>query len=307
MPSESKTSQLTELVALSPAHGTASKATPHHHIYFAALVVASLVAAWPAIARLVNLALADDRYSHTALIPLMAAALAYLDKPNWLPHARLAPAYGLGLVLPGLVLHFTAPTWTIPTTTLSAQVTGIVLTWLGAFLLCYGPAALKAAAFPAGFLFLTIPLPEPVVDQISYALQAASAEISHLLFQILGVPVFRQGHVFTLPGLVIEVAEQCSGIRSTTALIISSMLVGYVFLRSAWRRLALVLATAFVAVLKNAIRIVFLSAMSVYVDESFLTGFLHHHYGGTVFSLLGLALLAPIFLVLRKNDKLVGS
>lgn len=272
------------------------------HLLFAVLIVLSLIPFRATLAGLLELSLADDRYSHIALIPLISAGIVYLEKRTIFRTARYSPKPGGALLLAGLLLHFAAARWMAPAGRLSAQVLAVLLAWVGVFLLCYGPRSLKSAAFPAVFLLLAIPIPVAIVEKVSFALQAASAELSHALFRLLGVPVFRQGHVFSLPGLTIEVAEECSGIRSTTALIISSILVGYVFLRSGWRRLSLVLVTAFVAVFKNALRIVFLAAMSVYVDPGFLHGVLHHRYGGTVFSLVALAMIAPVFIALRRGD-----
>lgn len=272
------------------------------HLLFPALIALLLIPFWATLAGLLKLSLADDRYSHIALIPLISAGIVWLERRRIFPTARYSPKPGGALLLAGLLLHSAAARWMAPAGVLSAQVLAVLLAWAGAFLLCYGPRPLKSAAFPALFLLLAIPVPAAAVEKVSFALQAASAELSHALFRLLGVPVFRQGHVFALPGLTIEVAEECSGIRSTTALIISSILAGYVFLRSGWRRLSLVLVTAFVAVFKNALRIVFLATMSVYVDPGFLHGMLHHRYGGTVFSLVALAMIAPVFLVLRRSD-----
>lgn len=275
----------------------------HIHTLFLALLATSLIPFWPTAAALGELALGDDRYSHTILIPFISAGLIYLEKRRIFQAARQGSIAGASALAAGLLLHFAAGRWAAPAEALSLQVLAVLLSWTGAFLFCYGPRSLKAAAFPTLFLLFAVPLPPDWVEKLSFTLQAASAELSHGLFKLLGVPVFRQGHVFSLPGLVIEVAEECSGIRSTTALIITSILAGYVFLRSGWRRLALVLATAFAAVLKNAFRIVALSVMGAYIDPAYLHGLLHHRYGGTVFSLVALAMIAPVFLILRRGER----
>ena len=56
-----------------------------------------------------------------------------------------------------------------------------------------------------------------------------------------------------------------------------------------------------VSIVKNAIRIVTLTLLSVYVDPSFLRGSLHHD-GGFVFFLLALAILFPVLLLLQKSE-----
>jgi exosortase/archaeosortase family protein len=81
----------------------------------------------------------------------------------------------------------------------------------------------------------------------------------------------------------------------------TALLVGYFCLRSPWKRALLVLAIVPVTILKNGIRIVTLSLLSIHVDRSFLDGRLHHD-GGIVFFLLSLAVLHPLFLLLRNSE-----
>ena len=55
------------------------------------------------------------------------------------------------------------------------------------------------------------------------------------------------------------------------------------------------------AILKNAIRIVALTLLSIHVDPGFLTGQLHHE-GGIVFFVLALVLTFPILVLLRSLE-----
>jgi len=109
-------------------------------------------------------------------------------------------------------------------------------------------------------------------------------------------------HLFALLGVTIEIAKQCSGIRSSLALVIASLLAGYLLLRSPWRKAALALATLPLLVVKNGIRIVSLSLLSIYVDPTFLTGRLHQE-GGVVFFLLALVMMAPVLLFLQRSEQ----
>ena len=65
-----------------------------------------------------------------------------------------------------------------------------------------------------------IPIPGLIMDKIIYALQVGSTEGSEGLFIFTGVAFQREGFVFHLPGFSVEVAEQCSRIRSSLALFI---------------------------------------------------------------------------------------
>ena len=147
-----------------------------------------------------------------------------------------------------------------------------------------------------------IPIPTAALDNTVLALQEGSAIATYALFKLLRVPVLWQQHFkFVLPGVEIEIAKECSGIRSSLSLFITSILAGYLFLQSTWRRLFFSLFTIPVVIFKNAVRIVTLSCLGVYVDPGFLHGRLHH-YGGLPFSLVSLAILVPLLFALQKGE-----
>ncbi len=125
--------------------------------------------------------------------------------------------------------------------------------------------------------------------------------MTYALFRLLGVPVLWRHFKFLLPGVEIEIAEECSGIRSSLALFITSILAGYVFLRSNWRKALFSLFTIPVVIFKNAVRIVTISCLGVYVNPGFLYGKLHQ-YGGLPFSLVSLVLLVPFLIALQKGE-----
>jgi len=146
-----------------------------------------------------------------------------------------------------------------------------------------------------------IPIPTVVMDGATQFLKNGSSEAVAGLFTLTGTPFHREGFVFSLPSFVIEIADECSGIRSSIALLLTGLLAGHQFLRKPWTKIVLVLMILPIAVIKNAIRIVALSLLAMHVDPSFLTGQLHHE-GGFVFFLLALGLLAPLFVLLKRSE-----
>jgi exosortase len=179
---------------------------------------------------------------------------------------------------------------------------GVVLSWIGALIICYGRRISRHALFPVLLVTLMIPLPLPVLDSAIALLQHSSANLSEALFRLTGVPVLRIGMVFSLPTLAIEVAKECSSIRSSIAMLLTFLIVGYVTMDSISHRVILLLAVIPVAIFKNGLRIVTLSLLAMYVDPSFLTGNLHNR-GGVVFYLIGLAMLLPLVRALRKLER----
>lgn len=73
-------------------------------------------------------------------------------------------------------------------------------------------------------------------------------------------------------------------------------------IRRFWRKAAFLTCAMLVMFLKNAIRIVSLTLLALYVDPSLLFGKLHHQ-GGIIFFLLGLFLLLPIYLALQVSQR----
>jgi exosortase len=147
-----------------------------------------------------------------------------------------------------------------------------------------------------------VPIPDFVLNQAIFWLQSGSAEVSHAFFELMGVPVLRNGFIFSLPGVNIEVAKECSGIRSSLALFITSLLAGHLFLRSTWTKVVLALITLPLLVIKNGIRIVTVTLFSIYVDPGFLTGSLHQQ-GGILFFLVALAFLTPVLRLLQTSER----
>jgi exosortase len=165
-----------------------------------------------------------------------------------------------------------------------------------------GVACLLGSRLSPALLLLMAPIPTVVADKIISFLQAGSTELTRLIFVAIGIPVLREGFVLRIPGVSIEVARECSGINSTIALVITLLVVAYETLRTTSRRVLLLLLSIPLSIIKNAVRIVTLTLLAIYVDPSFLTGRLHHQ-GGFVFFLIALILMYPVWRLLQKGER----
>jgi exosortase len=281
-----------------------SQKSAARNLSFLLFSILSLVPFWVPLNALVRLSFHDERYSHIIVIPFITVCLLYLERRRIFLKSQYCPSMGIPLLLMGLGLYCVVRRLSSSLDQnggLSLLVLAIVLVWTGGFVFCYGMGPVRAASFPLLFLFLIIPIPTILLEKTVLALQKGSAEMAYVLFKLAGVPVFRQGFVFSLPGVDIEIAEECSGIRSSLALFITGILAGYVFLQSRWRRVCLGLLTVPIVIFKNAVRIVTISWLGTYVDRGFFYGKLHR-YGGLPFSLLALAILALVLFVLRRSE-----
>jgi exosortase len=189
---------------------------------------------------------------------------------------------------------------------LAITIAGLITLIVAGFLAFWGRACARAAAFPLGFLFLAVPLPLFVLDRIIEGLRNGSAEVSYALFQVVGTPVLRQGYLFRLAHQSIEIAKECSGIRSSMALFLLVLLCGHWFLRTNIRRLILLALTVPLLIFKNAVRIVSLTLLAEYVDPSFLHGSLHRD-GGVVFFAMACAIVGLMLNLLRRSEEVTAS
>jgi exosortase len=177
-----------------------------------------------------------------------------------------------------------------------------VVLWFSAFNFCYGSESLIRARFPLLFLLLLIPFPEFIIQRAIFALQVGSSDVAYGLLRILNVPVLKEGFILRLPMVNLEVAKECSGIRSSIALLVTMLLAAEFALRSLWSKVLLVLAIIPILVIKNGVRIVTIYLLAAYVDPAFLHGWLHTS-GGIVFYLLGLVALIPVTVFLRRWER----
>jgi exosortase len=274
------------------------------HAYFIAFVLISSLAFYTTLAALVRYSLNNSSSSHIILIPFVSLFLLYLERKTIFSNSATCFGPGIGLAVAGFVLYGLAARGPIPRDgnwSLAVQAIALILVWAAGFLFFYGAAALRAGAFAVLFLLLMVPVPDVILKWMINALQEGSTEIAYLIFQAVGTPVLRHGFQLALPSVTIEVAEECSSIRSSMALFITCLLASHLYLRTGWKKLVLVILTLPLSLIKNGIRIATLTLLSIYVDPGFLTGRLHHE-GGFVFFFLALILLLPVFLWMERSD-----
>jgi exosortase len=270
---------------------------------FAILTGVALAMALPPLVDLLRTRWLSEYYSHIILIPIVSAYVIFRRRREMFrgtasvhPWGILAASAGIGLYVAGRLLGGELDVRASLTTL------GALLFWCGSYLLLYGKNGSRRAIFPLGFLLFAVPIPALVIEKIIAVLVVGSAYMTRLLFMVFRVPFVQDGPIFYLPGFFIEVAQECSGIRSSLALFITTVLAGHIFLRKFGNRALLALAVLPVALFKNAIRIVTLYLLSYFVDIRIIAGGFLHRSGGFIFFGLGLAVLASILWLLSQEE-----
>jgi exosortase C (VPDSG-CTERM-specific) len=305
MPPSSNGAAARETITSAQAQNVSeSSASSHRNMWRfwggACFVIVLLAAFGRPLLGLANYAGHSSLHSYILLIPFVSGYLLYLRRDQ-LPKKRVADLpFGIVLLAGGLgVFAFTY--WVhVPRLVLADNYYFVLLTI--SFLCClaaggfffFGRDWMRAAAFPLAYLIFMVPMPDAMAEALETASKYASAEVANVLFHVTGTPFLRQGLIFQLPNITIEVAQECSGIRSSWVLLMTSILAANLFLKTPWRRFALVAFVIPLAILRNGFRILVIGLLCVNVGPQMIHSVIHRR-GGPVFFALS---LIPLFVLL---------
>ncbi len=271
-------------------------------LVFSVLLAISLAIWFGPFRATFSLALRDDAYTHILLILPLSVAMIFLEWKSLTLSSGLKAGIAVLLLivaaLTNAVLRWRGPSSDVQ---LAMNMLALVGWWMTAFAICFGPRAFRRAIFPLCFLLWMVPLPQSALNWIVSLLQEGSAGAAHLLFLAVGVPVAQRGLLVHIPGLTLEVAPECSSIRSSLMLLVTTMVLAHLLLRSSWRKALLIAVAIPVSVAKNGLRIFALGMLGSRVDPSFLTGRLHRE-GGIIYFLIALVAMGLLLWILRRGE-----
>ncbi|MCS7173102.1 MAG: exosortase/archaeosortase family protein [Armatimonadetes bacterium] len=167
---------------------------------------------------------------------------------------------------------------------------------LGLVLLLGGWSVVRLVAFPVLFLGLMIPLPQGLLQRLTWPLQIFTAQFSAEVLQLLGYPVYVEGIYIDLPNVQLEVAEACSGFRSLVALTATGVLLAHLT-QERWReRVVLVASVVPIAVLANAVRVTSNIALGIYEGT-------YHTVSGWMVFVVATAMLVGVSSALGRGSR----
>jgi exosortase C (VPDSG-CTERM-specific) len=296
-----------QTVSPQPALPSLAKTRPKPWTSFAlgvsALVLGFAVPLW----ELARFAVGSNLYSYILLIPLISLFLVWRKRGCLALAAPIRRGAGAlffmagGALLAVYWLGLRPRARLLEDDYLPLMITGFLLLFLGLCAWFWGGAVLRSLTFPLAFLFFMVPMPAAALLQVDAFLQQGSAAAAEMFFRLSGMPFLREGLIFQLPGIALQIAPECSGIHSTLVLLITSFLAGYLQLSTGWKRAVLVLAVIPLALLRNGFRVYVLGELCVHVSPRMIDSPIHHQ-GGPIFFVLSLIPLFVLLMVLQRSE-----
>jgi exosortase C (VPDSG-CTERM-specific) len=247
----------------------------------------------------------NELFSYIPLVPIVAGYLLYIRRRTLSIEYRtsIGGALVLGAIAAAaLVAFFRWRESLSDNDGLALMALGYVSLIAAGGFLFLGRKWMAGAAFPVAFLIFLAPLPDAAVRWLERASVLGSADVSAFLVIITGTPLVREAEVFQLPRIVLRVAEECSGIRSSWVLFITSLVASHLFLKSPWRQFVLVAFVVPLALVRNGFRILVIGLLCVYVGPHMIDSIIHRH-GGPLFFALSLVPLLLLMIWLKRHDR----
>jgi len=224
--------------------------------------------------------LQDPNYSHGFFVPLFCSWVLWKDRKRLQTTAAHRSWAGLIIIVISLAILILG--------VLGAENflsrTSLIFLLAGLIIYFRGWQWFRILFFPWVALFLMIPIPAIIFNQIALPLQFQASALASNLLGFVGIPILREGNVIHLPSLTLDVVEACSGLRSLVSLITLAVIYGYLFEPKALRRALLVILAVPIAVFANAFRIMGSGILGEYWNPDKAEGFFHLFSGLLIFA-----------------------
>ena len=180
-------------------------------IFFTILLVILLILFSPIFPALYHGWFYSNDNSHGILVPFISLYLIWLNR-HAISLKEVRTSYlGLSILVFGLALYVLGYAGRIEFISRVAFVTAI----LGLVFYNFGRKIFFRLVFPLFFLFFMVPVPVAIENIVSFKLQIWVTQISSAVLSALSISVLREGNILHFANCSLEVAEACSGIRSS--------------------------------------------------------------------------------------------
>ena len=221
----------------------------------------------------------DPNFEHGIFVPLFALFVLWQDRKK----LSVIPSAPSWLGLPLVVLSLVMLVLGVLGAELFFSRVSLLILMAGLIILFQGWTFFLAVLFPLAILILMIPIPNLILQQVTFPLQLLASKLATVLLELVGVPVLRQGNVIVLASMPLDVAEACSGIRSLLTLVTLAIIYGFLMETRIWVRVVLACSAVPIAVAANSFRIFGTGLLVQYWDPDKAEGFFHTFSGWLIF------------------------
>lgn len=258
-----------------------------------ALAAGAVLVMFDAWREIVRLGTGNEELSYVLLAPVVIAWIA------WTRRDRLKECQPRGGWLGLLVM---AAGWFVYAYGFLADPVlwrgGAVLTAVGAVIAALGYEVLwKFLPAFAATVFL-IPISPNGRYRLAVPLQQATAQVTQVVCDLLGIYVERAGNLLTINGVGVTVAEACNGMRMILTLLMVCYAVAFTSPLRPWLQALLLIVSPLVAIVANVIRLV--PTVWLFGNASQHAAEVFHDVSGWVMTVLAFLLLMGLVRMLQR-------
>lgn len=191
-------------------------------------------------------------YSYAYLVPVLALVIIWMRREQLL-QLRAEPSWwGLPLLLLASGIHLLG-LWGYSSWVSSM---GFPLFLVGASLLLWGTKVTRVLLYPLLFLYLMMPMPSAVFDEITSPIQVWSTDVAEAMLRpFYNILRENQSTIIMPSSYRLLVGVECSGFKVTIALLTFILFFYTLVDMPLWKKLILPAALLPIAVLSNGLRI----------------------------------------------------
>lgn len=237
--------------------------------------------------------LGREEYSYGLLIPAVSLYLAWQRWPAVMGEPLRPAWWSVPIMLAAVLLLIAGDLGSIRV--LSQY--GVMIAITALVLAVFGWRAAGIWWAPLALLYLAVPLPPFLYNNLSQELQLISSQIGVWLIRLFDISVFLQGNVIDLGHYKLQVVEACSGLRYLFPLMSFGFICAYLFRAPLWQRLLVFASSVPITVFMNSFRIGVIGVLVEHFGIQMAEGFLHDFEGWVIFMSAAFILVLEIWLL----------
>ncbi|MDH5764366.1 MAG: VPLPA-CTERM-specific exosortase XrtD [Gammaproteobacteria bacterium] len=271
-----------------------------NNIYFLLatyLLIAGVVfyASYASLVVMENMWSSKEEYGYAYLIPFISGFFIW-QKVEEIERAKFEPSILGGIFFIGSMMLILLG---VLSATHSITQYGFVMVLIAIVHMLMGSAVLRVVIAPMLLLFVMVPLPAFLFNNLSSYLQLLSSQLGVFFIRLFDISVYLEGNVIDLGSYKLQVVEACSGLRYLFPLFSLALIASYIYSAAMWKRVVLVLSSIPITVLMNSFRIGIIGVLVEYWGQGQAEGFLHDFEGWVIFMFCTAFLILEMWVLLK--------